>query len=238
MLLFKATLPQRIALMAFLIPVVTIAVSYALTVMAGHEPLCIPYIEGCATITSTGIYYPAAYILRAGIAMSAVVFILWWYCVRAWLESVKQAPLVGWFHAVVWIAVIASVLIIASMVILGENLIPSRDHRTLWRFHAVTAGLFFLANSICQIMMTVRMRQLRDQLGIKFSHIIAKEVLAAIQLVMLLVLIVMTIMDWEFDGMIAFFEWWLATLSSLFYLSAYWDWHTFRLTRLEQEFPA
>ena len=234
MWLYHATLPERVVLAAFFIPIVTIAVSYAITVVDGHEPLCFPYIEGCATITSTGIYYPAAYILRAGIAMSAVVFILWWYCVRAWLESVKQAEMVGWFHCVVWVAFIASVLIIASMVILGENLIPSREHRGLWRFHAITAGLFFLANSICQIMMTVRMRQLRRSLNIKFSHIVIKEVLAVLQFLFLSALIMMTIMGWEFKGMVAFFEWWLATLSSLFYLSAYWDWHNFRLTRLEQ----
>jgi hypothetical protein len=228
------TLPQRIALAAFFIPVLTIGFSYALTVAGGHEPLCIPYIEGCATITATGIYYPAAYILRAGIAMSAVVFILWWYCVRLWLESVRQAELVAWFHTVVWVATIGSVLIIASMVVLGENLLPSRDHRFLWRFHATTAGLFFLANSICQIMMTVRMRQLRRQMNIAFSHIVVKEVLALLQLLFLTILIAMTLVGYEFDGMVAFFEWWLASLSSLFYLSAWWDWRDFRLTRLEQ----
>jgi hypothetical protein len=63
---------------------------------------------------------------------------------------------------------------------------------------------------------------------------VVKEVLALLQLLFLTILIAMTLVGYEFDGMVAFFEWWLASLSSLFYLSAWWDWRDFRLTRLEQ----
>ena len=229
------TLPQRTALVACLLPIITIALSYFLTVQGGHKPWCIPYFEGCTTITATGIYYPAAYVFRAGLISAAVVFILWWYCVRAWLESVGRPEHHPWIHRIVTFAIIASMLLIASIAVLGEHMLPPSDHRFLWRFHTVTAGVFFLVTALCQIMMTLRMRQLQRELNIKFSRIASKQILAVLQLLLLAAFVLILLLDLKTDGVEEIFEWWLATFSCLYFYTTFHDWRDFRLTRREKE---
>ncbi|MDK2776912.1 MAG: hypothetical protein KYX62_04555 [Pseudomonadota bacterium] len=229
------TLPQRIALVALVLPIISIASSYFMSANAGHVDWCLPYIDGCTTITATGIFYPAAYVFRAGLISSAVVFIIWWYCVRAWLESVGHPQHHPWIHRIVTFAIIASMLLVASIAVLGEHMEPPSEHRFLWRFHTTTAGLFFLITALCQIMMTWRMRQLQDDLGIKFSRIASKQILAALQLLLLAAFMLILIFDLKSDGVEEIFEWWLATFSCLYFYTTYHDWRDFRLTRREQQ---
>ncbi|MAK91358.1 MAG: hypothetical protein CMI08_14710 [Oceanospirillaceae bacterium] len=228
------TVPQRIALLAVVLPFLTIGSTYGLSVAGGHVPLCIPWFDGCSTITATGVYYPAAYVFRAGLISTAVIAILWWYCVRAWLESVGHPQHHPWVHRLVAFATVASILLVASIAVLGEHMVPSRDHKFLWRFHTITAVLFFLTTAICQIVMTWRMRQLQQELNIKFSGIVFKQVLAVLQLLLILWLAVIMIFDLNTDGPIEIAEWWLASLSSLYFGTTWRDWKEFRLTRREK----
>ena len=131
------TMPQRIALLAVALPFLSIGISYGLSVAGGHVPLCIPWFEGCSTITATGVYYPAAYVFRAGLISTAVIAIIWWYCVRAWLESVGEPHPHPWIHRLVAFAIAASILLVASISVLGEHMVPSSEHRWLWRFHTI-----------------------------------------------------------------------------------------------------
>jgi len=230
----RITVPQRVCLVAAVLPLLTFAVSYLLSAAGGHVDWCNPYIDGCTTITATGIYYPGAYVLRGGIVSSAVVFVLWWYCTHIWLKDVKD-PDPGWgIKLLIWVASLASLTLVASMVILGENMVPSSDHRGLWNFHSITAVVFFVFTSVCQIIMTLYMWRHRDVLSTTGFRISTKMLLAVIQALILAVLIVALILGKETDWLINTSEWWIATLCSLFYLTSYSDWKAFRLMRLEQ----
>lgn len=229
----QITVPQRVCLIASLLPVLTFAVSYVLSAVGGHVDWCNPYIGGCTTITATGIYYPAAYILRGGIVSSAVVFVLWWYCTHTWLKDAKD-PNPGWgIKFLVVIASLASLTLVASMVVLGENMEPSSEHRALWNFHSLTAVVFFVFTSFCQIIMTIYMWRHRKALSTTGFRISTKAILAFVQALILLVLIGALILGKETEWLINTTEWWIATLCSLFYLTSYGDWKTFRLTRME-----
>lgn len=228
------TVPQRICLIASLLPLLTFAASYLLSVVGGHVDWCNPYIGGCTTITATGIYYPAAYVLRGGIVSSAVVFVLWWYCTHIWLKDAKDPNPGCGIKLLIWVASLASLTLVASMVVLGENMEPSSEHRELWQFHSITAVVFFVFTSVCQIIMTLYMWRHRQALSTTGFRISAKAVLAIIQAVILIVLIAALLLGKETHWLINTTEWWIATLCSLFYLTSYPDWKAFRLTRMEQ----
>lgn len=231
----QITVPQRICLVASLVPVLTFVVSYLLSAVGGHVDWCNPYVGGCTTITATGIFYPAAYVLRGGIVSSAVVFVLWWYCTQIWLKDAKD-PDPGWgIKLLIWIASLASLTLVASMVVLGENMEPSNEHRALWNFHSLTAVVFFVFTSVCQIIMTWFMWTHRKQLSTTGFRITTKAILAIAQLLILLVLIAALVLGKETHWLINTSEWWIATLCSLFYLTSYPDWKEFRLTRMEQK---
>ena len=234
----RITVPQRICLVASLVPVTTFAVSYLLSALYGHVDWCNPYIGGCTTITATGIYYPAAYVLRGGIVSAAVVFVLWWYCTQIWLKDIRDYEPNCSIKMLVLIASLASLTLIGSMVVLGENMVPSNEHRALWNFHSLTAVVFFVFTSVCQIIMTSHMWVHRQQLSTTGFRITAKAVLALAQLLILITLIIALSLGKENHWLINTSEWWIATLCSLFYLTSYPDWKDFRLTRMEQKLAA
>lgn len=227
------TLPQRAALFSFLFTVVTIVISYYLSWKGGHVDLCNPYISGCEAITATGIYYPAAYVFR-GLIVAYVSFAFWWYCAGVWLQSAKGEPLVPWVKNMVRVAMFSSVLAVASLAVLGENMVPKAEHRDLWRFHVITASLFFLITSVCQILMAIRMKQLQQQLDIAEWSIRAKMILGGLQLLLLVAFIVINLLGLKTRGVEEIFEWWLATFCCLFFFTGFWDWKDFRLTRMEK----
>ena len=227
------TLPQRVALFSFIFPVVIITICYYLSWQGGHVDLCNPYITGCEAITATGIYYPAAYVFR-GLIIAYVSFGLWWYCAGAWLQSVRGEPLKRWVKNMVWVGMSATVMAVASLAVLGENMVPKAEHRDLWRFHVITASLFFLITSVCQILMAYRMNQLKHQLDIKDWSIRLKVALGVVQLIMLMAFVAIHLLGLKASGVEEIFEWWLATFCAIFFLTGFWDWKDFRLTRLEK----
>lgn len=231
------TLPQRTALFSFVLPVILISITYYLSWQGGHVELCNPFIDGCEAITATGIYYPAAYVFR-GLMVAFVSFALWWYCAAAWLNSINSAGIKPWVRHLVIIAMGASVLGVASISVMGENMVPPKEHREIWRFHSITAILFFLITSLCQILMALRMHQLRDQLDYPRWSVPVKVILATAQLLTLMILIVLVVTDRETSEIVQIVEWWLAAFICVFFLTGFWDWKNFRLTRLERLSPS
>jgi hypothetical protein len=52
-------------LIAGIVPFVGIHVCYVIAVKYGVLPACIPYVDGCTSISATGRYPPASFLFRA-----------------------------------------------------------------------------------------------------------------------------------------------------------------------------
>lgn len=74
-----------------LLPVFAIHASYALAIAAGRVPGCLPYIEGCTSISATGRYPPASYLFRAAMLPEAVLLLFFWLVAVAWLRALQAA---------------------------------------------------------------------------------------------------------------------------------------------------
>lgn len=77
-----------------LLPIVAIHLSLLIAVNAGSIPACIPYIEGCVSISATGRYPPASFLFKAVMMAESVVMIAYWLFNVAWLRSLEK--LHGW----------------------------------------------------------------------------------------------------------------------------------------------
>lgn len=75
-----------LALAASLIPVVAIHVSLAFAVSAETIPSCVPYLEGCASISATGRNAPASYVFKPVLTTQAVLLCLYWGLNARWLD--------------------------------------------------------------------------------------------------------------------------------------------------------
>jgi len=81
---------RYLPLVTGLLPVVAIHLSLLVAIHAGTIPSCIPYIDGCASISATGRYEPASFIFKPAMMSSWTILIFYWLYNVAWLRSLAR----------------------------------------------------------------------------------------------------------------------------------------------------
>jgi len=86
---------RGLPLIACLAPLIGINLAY--WIGAGHDvlPSCIPYFDGCTSISSTGRYPPGDRLFRAVMLPQAAVLAFTWYFAALWLRVLKPDSKAG-----------------------------------------------------------------------------------------------------------------------------------------------
>lgn len=201
-----------------LLPIGGITVSYLLAIAEGHVASCIPFIEGCTSISSTGRSPPEAYVFRITLIPSAILLALYWRLVYVWLRnmsnslplSVRLLPYLGAFAAVF-------LLVYANVVgAIGEV-------HALQRRIGVT--VFFASNMVAQLLFTRQLLILRQRGQIPPDHRIPdiKLWLCGLMLACGLLILPKYLTGWDTDNIV---EWNVALLSHLYFLATHTLWRT------------
>ncbi len=74
-------------LIAGVVPTIGITIAYWLGHTYGPLPSCIPYIDGCTSISATGRYPPGSFVFRAVEFPQALLLMLVWYFSIRWLRA-------------------------------------------------------------------------------------------------------------------------------------------------------
>lgn len=82
--------PRTIALLVSLLPIIAANLAYLISAFDGHVPWCIPYIDGCTTISRAARHGDAIYVFRALMMFYAVLLIWYWWVVKAWLTRLDN----------------------------------------------------------------------------------------------------------------------------------------------------
>ena len=218
------TLPQRVAHTSFWLSHGTFWFTLLLGMLLGTSDVCIPYLTGCISITATGIPDPQAFVFRGGLISACVLFIVWWYCMQAWLTEIAPERPIWTVKYMVSAGIISSVCLIIATAVLR----PDKANLP-WTVHTVGAALFFLISLAVQTRITYWLRHLARR-GVDIgSSLTMKFVLVYAQWFFLLLMIVLQLVESD-DRWKNIVEWWMALLIGLFYLSSARDWHSFRLT--------
>jgi hypothetical protein len=70
-----------------LVPLVGVHAAYLIAVDYGYLPPCIPYLDGCTSISGTGRYPPASFLFKAvEMAIAAALPVFWYFSVK-WLRA-------------------------------------------------------------------------------------------------------------------------------------------------------
>ena len=107
-----------IPLLTALLPIIGINITYMIAAGYEHVPSCIVYFEGCTTISSTGRAAPESLWFRALIIPSAVLSIICWRMIGAWLECLEQGTYKG-ARIIQSLGMVAGVFLITYSVALG-----------------------------------------------------------------------------------------------------------------------
>jgi hypothetical protein len=136
-----------LALVAGLLPIITIHISYLWAASNGHVEWCIPYIDSCTSISATGRSPPESYLFKALMIPSAMFLAAYWWYSCHWLVALgctaRKRRMI-----LLAIAIAASVGLIVYSVMLGSIGENYRLHRRI----GVTT--FFGLSYLAQLLIT------------------------------------------------------------------------------------
>lgn len=88
-------LVRALPLIAAIAPLIGINVAYWIGANNDVLPSCIPYLDGCTSISSTGRYPPGDRLFRAILLPQSTLLAFTWYFAVLWLKSLRPATKAG-----------------------------------------------------------------------------------------------------------------------------------------------
>lgn len=136
-------------LVAGIAPIIGVSVAYGLGADSGALPSCMPLLDGCTSISSTGRYLPGSLVFRAVLLpQAAVLVMLWWLSVK-WLQQVTPQPRGGVFILIC--GVVGAVALVLYVTFLGtkEPFYEFMRHFGIY--------FYFLGTALSQFLLTTAM---------------------------------------------------------------------------------
>ncbi len=131
---------KNLSLSIFLVPVLTIFVSYLISASNGYVDWCMPIIEGCTSISKVGRYGLSFYLYKIFIIPSLILMIYFW--LKAYLNIYKNIVLI-------FLSVVACLFLIIYLIALGFD-------GQIYRFmREIGIFVFFFLMPICQSWLTI-----------------------------------------------------------------------------------
>jgi hypothetical protein len=145
--------PARLAFACFLLPVTVVHACYALATAAGYLPACVPYLDGCTSISATGRHGLAYLVFKAGILPTAALLALFWRAAGDWLGELGDGSERArrWVR---WLGFTGAAFLVLYTVFLGHK----GDFYNLMRRFGVT--LYFGASYLAVIVLVSRLERL------------------------------------------------------------------------------
>ncbi|HWP95147.1 MAG TPA: hypothetical protein VNL72_05375 [Gammaproteobacteria bacterium] len=153
----SGTLPLAgLALVVGLWPVLVVHVTYGLSLHFDKVPACVPYLDGCLSISAASRQEPAIHVFRLAMLPFTALFALFWLGMAAWLRRLDPAR--GGMAC--WIALLG-VTSAAFMALYATFLGTQGAVYELLRRYGVTVCFAFAY--LAQLLLVARLQQLADQ---------------------------------------------------------------------------
>lgn len=144
---------RGLPLVTGVLPLVGINLAYWIGVDAGILPSCIPYLDGCTSISATGRYPPGDRLFRAVMLPQAVLLAVTWYLAATWLRSL--APNSKGPRAVLVFGLVGAAALIIYVSYLGTK-------EPLYEFmRRFGIYIYFLATGLAQLILTLSLERSR-----------------------------------------------------------------------------
>jgi hypothetical protein len=112
--------PRTLAILVVMLPLLASNGAFLLSAYEGLIPWCMPYIDGCTTISQAGRSGNTIFYYRALVFPYGVLLILFWVYSKEWLEllhghTIKAA------QTILWLGVIGSIALLIYIDFLGTT---------------------------------------------------------------------------------------------------------------------
>ena len=79
---------KKISLLIFFVPIISVSISYLISAFLNYVPWCIPFTDGCTSISKVGRYGISFYIYKIFLIPVAILVIYFWF--KIYLEIYKN----------------------------------------------------------------------------------------------------------------------------------------------------
>jgi len=214
---------RRLPLIVGFLPVIGIHLSYIIAMNAEVVQTCIPYIDGCVTISATGRYPPSTYLFKAVMLPQALLLGVYWLFAVAWYRAVCGVS--GGAMRVIdrWIAGIG--LAGAFFLVLYVTFLGAYDEfYTLMRRFGVY--FYFLLTVVAQLLMTIQILRHSDHAALRRQ--------GKIKLFLVISPFVLGIFNWTMKAILgddagpieSRVEWTVSLMMQMWFVVSYYSWKT------------
>ena len=131
---------KNISLIIFLVPILTIGISYIISAFFGYVEWCLPIIDGCTSISKVGRHGISFYLYKIIVIPSVILIMYFW--LKVYLDIYKNLFLLV-------LSLMACVFLIVYLIALGFDGPFYRFMREIGIF------AFFVFMPLCQIWLTI-----------------------------------------------------------------------------------
>jgi len=138
--------PRTLAILVVILPLLASNGAFLLSAYAGFVPWCMPYIDGCTTISQAGRSGDTIFFYRALVFPYGVLLILYWMYSKEWLDFL-HGHTTNLAQVILWLGVAGSVALLIYIDFLGTT---GESNRLMRRIGAV---LYFSLIPLAQSLM-------------------------------------------------------------------------------------
>ena len=105
---------KAFAIGCFIIPILTVTISYIISINLDLVPKCIPFFEGCTSISRTGRYEPIKYFFKFFMFIYVLLLFFYWYCLINYIQNKNK-------HTLYALSFFSLIFLILYLTFLGEG---------------------------------------------------------------------------------------------------------------------
>lgn len=215
---------QLIALASFIFSAGTIALTYWVGINQETVEVCVPFITGCTDITHTGLAGDAGFIFRGGMISASVLILVWWHCMRVWLQpSIQSRAGRVNLNLMTFFGMLAGIGLVVSTATLGSS-----KELSSFSVHVRGANTFFEGILLALSFHYYLMWRGRKNGLLEVPSFKIKTVLFVLIWIVLVAFVANSIGEQMPRGT-KIAEWWATLFICLYLLSSYWDWKKIKL---------
>ena len=216
--------PRILALIITILPLFISNVVYLLSAYEGFIPWCIPYIDGCTTISKAARSGDSIFIFRATMIAYGVLLIWFWIYVRQWLDQLYGYTS-NMARIILWLGIVGAIFFIVYIDFLGTT---GEVNRFMRRYGIL---IYFICTPLAQILLLREHYNILPSLQEDTINPKALKYQLIIIVLMLLIGIVHGVLEvthtktYESENIV---EWNLALLMQFYFLGLFFIWKGYR----------
>ncbi len=217
--------PRTLAILVILLPLLASNGAYLLSAYEGFVPWCMPYIDGCTTISQAGRSGNTIFFYRAVVFPYSVLLMWFWLYSNSWLELL-HGHTTNIARIILWLGLAGSISLLIYIDFLGTT-------GEINRFMRSTGAMFYF--TLTPLAQSLLLYQHYNILRKKPEVSIKPKVLRYQLIILLLMLIIGAIsiflvvtddITYEIENIV---EWNFSLLLNLYFLGMILIWKDYRL---------